>query len=336
MLWWRLWNAVALASLLAAADALRPLVITSEKMMDHRSATYHPEQPLRLSETLIAVQKLQATGIVDIQTPALDGSAEERAKVLKIIKNVHDHAYVDQVFHLARRGARMLDPWDSDTYLSKGSFETVLLAQSSWLDGVDAVVQQGRMAFALARPPGHHAKYDGSMGFCIFNFAVGAARYAMQRHGLGRVCILDFDAHYGNGVADLVKADKNIRYSSLHQDGLFPRGRGKVEERGDHGNILNIPLEAGCAWEQYRKHLVEEAVPFLKDFGPDLLIVCAGFDAIHSDETAELGLKSQDYGEMAQILRDAFGPAILFGLEGGYSLEDLPTAVENTIAPFAE
>jgi hypothetical protein len=129
----------SLASLLAAA-ALRPLIITSELMMDHVPRGYHPEQPLRLSETLKSVRELQTAGVVDINTPSCEGSAEKRAEVIGIFKSVHDPAYVDQVFSLAQRGARVLDPYDSDTYLSKGSFETVLCAQSSWLDGVGVYV----------------------------------------------------------------------------------------------------------------------------------------------------------------------------------------------------
>ena len=192
------------------------------------------------------------------------------------------------------------------------------------------------MAYALTRPPGHHACTNKGMGFCVFNFAVGAALYALDYIGLRRVAILDFDVHYGNGIAEMISTRGDIRYCSLHEGGIFP-GNGLISETGHFNNILNIPLASGTSWNGiYKDNFINKALPFLSDFQPDLVIVSAGYDAMSSDDLSTMMLQPRDYGEMGTLIKNTFGSAVVFGLEGGYNLIDLPYAVKATINAFVD
>lgn len=267
-----------------------------------------------------------------IQEP--DSSNKMMEAALSVIKNVHDPSYVEKVSTFCQRGERQLSAWDEDTYINKYSFNQSLLVQAAWNTGVDHVVKNHGMSFSLSRPPGHHASYRDSMGFCLFNFAVGAAHYAIEHHGLDRIGIIDFDVHYGNGIADLVKSNPKIRYTSIHEAGIFPTGRGGVEEKGDFNNILNNPVKYGTKFNNYEPFLTEKSIPFIKELDPSLVIVCAGYDALSSDELSNVLLQPDDYRKISEHLKNAFGDSILFGLEGGYSLQDLPAAIQSTLQPF--
>lgn len=181
-----------------------------------------------------------------------------------------------------------LSPWDPDTYISSGTYHQCIQAQSAWLDGLSSVLENKNPAFAITRPPGHHALKGRSMGFCIFNFAVATAVHALSQPDVNRVAMLDFDVHFGNGIASMISSNPNIRYTSIHQEDLFPYGQGKRDQTGDHGNILNIPVPMGTTWETYEPYLTSQAIPFLKEFDADVLIVSAGYDALISDEISSV------------------------------------------------
>lgn len=253
---------------------MRPLVVTSSRFLSHKPKGYHPECPERVSSCITAIEQLDSC---DIRLPSAEASPFCESFALEVIRQAHNPAYVNQIRTLCSRGAPFISPWDQDTYLSSDTFEQCVLAQSAWLDCVNSVVNDRRTSFALTRPPGHHAGTKNGMGFCIFNFAVGAAIYATNHLQLNRVAILDFDVHYGNGIAEMISHRSNIRYCSLHEDSLFPLGQGSAYERGGHNNILNIPLRSGTKWDVYKKELVERAIPFLLEFKPDLVIVSAGY-----------------------------------------------------------
>lgn len=304
--------------------------------MDHVPAYSHPECPERIEVTWSTLKAMHTRDMIRFENPSALDNPELLQQAKSIIESTHDKAYAQSVADACNRGQRILSPWDEDTYISRKTFDTLLLAQSAWLQSVDNVLnnKQSSISFALTRPPGHHATFDSSMGFCIFNFAIGAAHYAQQKYQLEHIVVLDYDVHYGNGVADLVKGNSRIRYASLHQEGMFPYGRGTIEERGDHNNILNVPLPIGTKGPLFLSTIKEKLLPFLKKFQPQLLIVCAGYDALASDDLAQLSLQPQDYGDIAQLLKAEFGHRIVFGLEGGYSLRDLPEAIEATLLPF--
>lgn len=323
------------------AGSLKPFVLSSTKFMDHVPAYSHPECPERIEVTVATLETMRAKDLIRFENPSAIDNPELLQQARSIIENTHDRIYVQSVMDACSRGQRILSPWDEDTYISRKTFDTLLLAQSAWLQSVDNVLDSQKsstdsssISFAVTRPPGHHATFDSSMGFCIFNFAAGAAHYALTKYNLERIAILDYDVHFGNGVADLVKGNSRMRYASLHQEGMFPYGRGTIEERGDHNNILNAPLPMGTKGPLFVSTIKEKLLPFLKEFEPQLLIVCAGYDALASDDLAQLSLQPQDYGDIAQLLKDEFGHRIVFGLEGGYSLRDLPKAIEATLIPF--
>ncbi|CAM9178888.1 unnamed protein product [Choristocarpus tenellus] len=174
------------------------------------------------------------------------------------------------------------------------------------------------------------------MGFCIICFAAAAAFHALETLGCQRVAILDWDVHHGNGVASIVKSDPRIRYCSLHQGGIFP-GTGGAEDMGPLENLKHIPFfKGGETWDDYGPRFENEAIPWLKEFNPDILIVSAGFDGLEAEELATMSLQPLDYQRMAKRLREEFGTKIVFGLEGGYNLEETPKAVLLTLEPFLE
>jgi len=207
---------VGIDAMYAASLSTRPIIITSSLMLHHRPPSYHPECPERLSKCLTMIDDLKTSDAVQVMEPTGVHSKSGYSRALEMIYKVHDQAYVDEVQLLCSKGARSLSPWDADTYISRGSFDACVVAQSCWLDGIDLILKRclsdvGRehnshsIVFALTRPPGHHALHSASMGFCIFNFAVGAICHAIDHYGVERISVLDFDVHYGNGVADLIE-----------------------------------------------------------------------------------------------------------------------------------
>ena len=298
----------------------------------------HPECPERLELTTKRLEELPA-GIIDWAIPSAEpsneGALEARKAALNAVLRLHDGVYVDYVERVCREGGGGLD---GDTYVAPPSYELALLAQSAWLDAVDYTFKTSRPSFALVRPPGHHALKARGMGFCSFNFVACAATYALEKYGLNRVAILDWDVHHGNGVAALVDPDSRIRYCSLHEDGNFPN-TGKETETGKagHSNLLHIPMQVGSGWAEYENALRVKALPWLDEFEPDLVFVSAGYDGLSLDPLARQELSANDFGNMTTLLRAVVGDRLVLGLEGGYSLDPdgLPAAVAATIEALA-
>jgi acetoin utilization deacetylase AcuC-like enzyme len=204
-----------------------------------------------------------------------------------------------------------------------------LLAVSAWLDGVEQVLATGAPAFVLTRPPGHHAEGDRGMGFCLFSNAAITAYYALEKQGINRVAILDWDVHHGNGTQAIVENHPQIAYCSLHQSPCYP-GTGAADERGEYNNVLNLPMQPGSTVTEYQSAFENQIMPFLAEFQPDLLIVSAGYDANADDPLASMNLQPQDYGLFTKYcLR--LTRRIVFGLEGGYDFSALSRSVVATI-----
>ena len=180
------------------------------------------------------------------------------------------------------------------------------------------------------RPPGHHAERSTAMGFCFFNNAAVAARHARHRHGVGRVAILDWDVHHGNGTQDIFWDDPDVMYCSTHQMPLFP-GTGARGERGDHDTIVNAPLRPGDGSESFHAALDVLILPRIAAFRPDLVIISAGFDAHRRDPLAQVDLGEEDFAlATAKVMDLAAGSAggrVVSLLEGGYDLEGLSRSV---------
>jgi acetoin utilization deacetylase AcuC-like enzyme len=298
-------------------------IFYSELFLEHQTGLGHPERPQRLKAIVQHLQQVPWANQLSWKTPT---DCNQRDP-LPWILTAHDISYVDRVRTVAERGGGRLDP---DTPISHQSYKAACLAVNAWLDGIDAVLAQHQPAFVLARPPGHHALPDQSMGFCLFANAAIAALYALAQPGMERVAILDWDVHHGNGTQAIVAHSSQIAYCSLHQYPFYP-GTGAAQDRGPHHTILNIPMAAGSTIAEYEAQFHNQVLPFLRSFNPDLLIVSAGFDANRDDPLAEIDLQPQDYGPLATHCL-SLTPNILFGLEGGYDLDSLAASVEATLA----
>jgi acetoin utilization deacetylase AcuC-like enzyme len=212
---------------------------------------------------------------------------------------------------------------DADTICTETSFEAALLAAGAAIEAVR------RGGFALARPPGHHADPDRAMGFCLFDSVAVAARWAQASERVGKVAILDWDVHHGNGTQAIVAGDQSILYASLHQWPFYP-GTGGPDEQGE--TLVNIPLPAGTGDAAYLKAF-ERAERAIAAFEPELLVVSAGFDAHEDDPLAQLELSTGVFTELARRA-SALAPQVAAVLEGGYNLETLPELVEAALEGF--
>ena len=191
---------------------------------------------------------------------------------------------------------------------------------------------QVRNAFCLTRPPGHHATHDRGMGFCIFNNAGIAARYAQRTHQVGKVLIIDWDVHHGNGTQDLFYEDESVFYFSTHQSPWYP-GTGAATETGHGkglGTTLNCPLARGAGRKELFAAFEQQLAPAVDRFKPELIIISAGFDARHGDPLGGFELVDQDYVDLTslvlQMARTHAGGRVLSVLEGGYNLTGLGSA----------
>ncbi|MDB9515817.1 histone deacetylase [Roseofilum reptotaenium CS-1145] len=297
-------------------------IIYAEEFLLHDTGR-HPERAERLQAIANLLQSSLWAESLDWQTP----TPVEVRPVLPWIEEVHTAEHIQRVREIAEGGGGLLD---GDTPVSAQSYDIALLAVNGWIDGVERVLATGTPAFVLARPPGHHAEAQRGMGFCLFSNAAIAAHYALAQPGVERVAILDWDVHHGNGTQAIVQSHPQIAYCSLHQFPFYP-GTGRATERGEYDNVLNIPLPSGSGIAEYWPAFESQAIPFLQQFKPDLLIVSAGYDATRDDPLAGMNLVPDDYGTFTGACLQLTSK-ILFGLEGGYHLSNLSESVMATIA----
>jgi len=292
------------------------LLITHPAYLDHLTPLGHPERPdrLRAIERALEAEKFQS--LARTLAPAAS---------LEVIALCHPMDYVEQIRDATP--AQGMTRLDADTSMSPGSFEAALRAVGGAIYAVDEVVnKRAANAFVAARPPGHHAETARPMGFCFFDQAAIAARYAQQRHGIARAAIVDFDVHHGNGSQEIFWDDKTVMYCSTHQMPLFP-GTGALSETGDFNTIVNAPLRPGDGGAAFRAAFEGRILPRLADFQPELIIVSAGFDAHMRDPLANLNLEEGDFAWATQKIMDIAdrfaGGRVVSVLEGGYDLEAL-------------
>lgn len=297
-------------------------VIYSEEFLQHKTGSGHPERPERLSYTVQELKNSPWHSQLQWQSP----TPVSESKILPIVEKIHSAEHLEILKKIAARGGGAID---LDTPVSPASYDVALLAVSAWLDGVNYVLTEGKPAFVLARPPGHHATSRDAMGFCLLSNAAIAANYALTQANVNRVAILDWDVHHGNGTEAIVESNPQIAYCSLHQYPCYP-GTGKAEDRGLHNNVLNIPMAPGSSMADYEPAFVDLVLPFLKGFQPDLLIISAGYDANELDPLASIALQPQDYGKFTEYCLTVT-PKILLGLEGGYHLQALADSIKATI-----
>jgi acetoin utilization deacetylase AcuC-like enzyme len=298
----------------------------SDEFLEHDTGSYHPENPGRLAAITVALASAPWTEQLDWRSPTPVDRQDPR--LTAALYAVHAQQYVAAVEQLAQRGGGNID---ADTPVSSRSYEVALLAINAWLDGVDRALETGSPVFVLARPPGHHAKAEIGMGFCIFSNAAIAAHYALKQPGIKRVGILDWDVHHGNGTQAIVENNPQIAFCSLHQSPQYP-GTGAASERGCCNNVLNLPMQSGSTLAEYQPLFDREILPFFQSFQPDLLIISAGYDANKADPLAGISLQPQDYGVFTTYALK-ISHQLVFGLEGGYDYSTLAQSVMATIAP---
>lgn len=249
------------------------------------------------------------------------------------LTRVHDPRYIEHVRIAAEKGGGMLDP---DTYLLPLSYDVALRSTGGVLAVVDAVLTgKADNGLAAVRPPGHHATPTRAMGFCIFSNIAIAARHAQTHAPVGRVLIVDFDVHHGNGTQDAFYDDASVLFVSSHQYPFYP-GTGAVNEIGTgegRGATINMPLRAGTGNEGFFSLYEKVVWPVARRFKPDFMLVSAGFDAHWADPLAMLQLDLKGYGhltrELIRMAQELCEGRIVFVLEGGYDLDAVSYGMLN-------
>ncbi|MFZ1471121.1 MAG: histone deacetylase family protein [Paracoccaceae bacterium] len=296
------------------------IVFSHEGGAGHVTPPGHPERVERLA----AVE----AGLAGLPVERRECPTGDEADVLRC----HPAGYLAAVkAAVPAAGWAQMDP---DTFLAPGSFGAAMRAVGGVCAAVDAVVADGGAAFVGCRPPGHHAETAKAMGFCLFGTAAVGVKRALDVHGLGRVALVDFDVHHGNGSQDLLWDEGRCLFASSHQMPLFP-GTGRADEVGAHGQILNVPLRGGSDGRAMRTVYERQVLPALADWQPDLVLVSAGFDAHRADPLAGLEWEADDFAWLAARLWEVSGGRVVSTLEGGYDLDALAASVAAYVGEMA-
>ncbi|MCY4336610.1 MAG: histone deacetylase family protein [Litoreibacter sp.] len=289
--------------------------------LKHVTPPGHPERVDRLMAIYAAIDTIEDQALL-----RLDAPMGEEADILLC----HPQHHID-----AMRAAEPESGFaslDADTHMSPGSFQAALRGVGAMTKAVDMVLDgEAKNAFAAMRPPGHHAETAKQMGFCFFgNVAIGA-KHAMERHGLSRVAVVDFDVHHGNGTQDLLWDEPRALFISSHQMPLWP-GSGASGERGAHDNVINVPLAPESTGARMRQEYEGVVFPALEAFKPELVMISAGFDAHQRDPLANLNWVEDDFAWLTEKLCDIADThcegRVVSTLEGGYDLQGLSASVK--------
>ncbi|MDR5708411.1 MAG: histone deacetylase [Armatimonadota bacterium] len=297
----------------------------------HRNPPGHPERQERLEAIERVLQRVDLWERLSREEP--------EPLPPEALLAVHSRTLVERIQALDRAGGGQLDP---DTYVCEGSWAALLAAAGAAVHAAEAVTT-GRLhrAFALLRPPGHHATPTRAMGFCLVNHLSLAARLMMDRHPVDRVMIVDWDVHHGNGTQEIFYRDGRVLFISLHQEFWYP-GTGRVEEVGageGEGFTVNVPLPPGTGEGGYRTVFEEIVLPLGDAFRPQLVFLSAGFDAHQADSLGRMALVSASFGRLCGMLVEGaqrWCEGRMVGvLEGGYDLNSLGWSVAHTLSVLA-
>ena len=304
------------------------ILISSDRFVEHQTPPGHPEGPER-AEVMEAVARRWRNRGGEVVAP--------RQATHEQLARVHDVDYLRRISETAGRAVAL----DQDTYTSPESHEIALLAAGAAIDAIERAMRGSHQtALALVRPPGHHAECDRAMGFCLYNNVAVAAAHA-RTIGAGRVAIVDFDVHHGNGTQHRFEDDPAVMYVSIHQWPYYP-GTGASDETGvgqGKGFTVNLPLEAGAADADYRLLFEEVVVPVLRQFKPDVLLVSAGFDAHERDPLASMRLTTASFGamtlELRRVAEECCNGRMALVTEGGYDLRALAASLDDLVEVLA-
>ncbi|MCJ7874251.1 histone deacetylase family protein [Phaeobacter sp. J2-8] len=302
------------------------LVLSHEAGLGHVTPDGHPEQVARLDHILHA---LRAADIAVETAP--EGSRED-------VLLCHPESYLTRLQEALPVSEAVA--LDADTWLSPGSLRAALHAVGAIREAVDRVVAGDvGNAFCAMRPPGHHAETETPMGFCLFGTVAIGAKHALERHGLARVAVVDFDVHHGNGTQALLWDEPRALLATSQQMPLWP-GSGDPSERGAHDNILNVPLPPGSDGYEMRDAYTHDILPRLRAFAPELILISAGFDAHRDDPLAGLNWSTEDFiwltREICILADEVCSGRVVSALEGGYDLAALAEFVTAHVKTLQE
>jgi acetoin utilization deacetylase AcuC-like enzyme len=299
--------------------------------LEHKTEILHPENPYRLQSIYSMLDHEDFGGALV--------AIEPRFATLDEILLVHDPHYVDRVLDSAEKPRIRFDP---DTVTSPKTYKAAWLAAGGVMEAVRVVLEgEVRNAFALIRPPGHHALKDRAMGFCIFNNIAIGARYARIFHGLERILIVDWDLHHGNGIQSIFYDDPHALYFSVHRHPFFP-WTGAAEEVGEgegEGYTVNVPLEPGASDADFGNIFRHLLMPIARQYQPEMIFVAAGFDIHRSDPLRSMNVTEAGFARMTHLLMElsaqTCGDRLVMALEGGYNSEALTDSVAMVLRELA-
>ena len=308
---------------------LKTAIVSDRRYLKHFAGRAHPERPQRIEVMIEMAESLRRPGLKFL-TP--------REATIDEIAMCHRRDYIAEVEHTASVDRFDFDP---DTHSSRESYQTALLAGGGVLTAVQAVIDgDANNAFAIVRPPGHHALPNRAMGFCFFNNLAIAANWLIKVHGLKRVMVVDWDVHHGNGTQEMFYESPEVLYTSIHQFPHYP-GTGSTHEIGygpGTGYTVNIPMPAEFGDAEYLRVFDRLIMPMGRHFKPEFILVSAGFDCHFRDPLAQMRVSEVGFGAMAQrvnrLAAECCGGKMVAALEGGYDLDAIAESGRAVIEEF--
>ncbi|KPK30087.1 MAG: histone deacetylase [Nitrospira bacterium SG8_3] len=306
-------------------------IVRDERYMNHQMGAYHPESPRRLEVIYAMLEDADMQGNYT-NVPVRRAKREE-------LLWIHSPDYVERLASTEGKEYTYLDP---DTQTSQGSYEAALLAAGGLCEAT-SMVHSGELdnAFALVRPPGHHAERAQAMGFCLFNNAAIAARYAQEHLKLDRIIVVDWDLHHGNGTQHSFEEDASILYFSTHQYPYYP-GTGSLTETGKgkgEGFTVNVPLSMGYGDGEYVGIFEKILRPVTLEFNPEIILVSAGFDIYMEDPLGGMNVTPDGFAGLTrsimQMANECCAGKVVITLEGGYNLQGLRDSVKSVLKELA-
>ncbi len=303
-------------------------LITSDTYQNHNTGHGHPEKIDRVTVVIDNFKKLDNKKLIWKKPNKFENS---------FLIKTHTSNYIDQVNKsFPKKGYNFLD---GDTVISPGSKDASKDAVGSIITAIDGVQnKEFKNAFCAVRPPGHHAKKEKAMGFCIFNNVAVGANYLIEKYKYNKIAIIDFDVHHGNGTQDIFYDNEKVLFISTHQYPYYP-GSGSEKEKGNFNNVLNIPLEAGTSAVKYL-NAYENVLNKVREFKPEFLLFSAGFDAHIDDPLAQLQLSSEDFYKITKRTLEISKPFcngnVVSILEGGYDLKALQESTKRHVDALIE